>query len=211
MGADSRGPKGGSSNPFRTTERSQEGKLGWRTGLKRLTPCIKEDTKRCLPSGISSESLRAAIAVTYTLRVVAAASAENLSCRNSSTEPTGQLTGSTAWTKHQDSKMFHLESFLVERALALLMVSRTTSERSKAMIGHTHNFQISRCGCQILPWSWHGRCLLTGISHGSPSIRELSGRRCRIQMRLQRRFIWIANNRQVKSASSGSQNPLPRR
>ncbi len=41
--------------------------------------------------------------------------------------------------------------------------------------------------------------------------QELSGRRGRIQMRLQRRFIWIANNRQVKSASSGSQNPLPRR
>ncbi len=33
----------------------------------------------------------------------------------------------------------------------------------------------------------------------------LSGRRGRIQMRVQRRFIWIANNRQVKSASLGSQ------
>ncbi len=39
---------------------------------------------------------------------VAAAPAKNVSCRNSGTEPTGQLTGSTAWTK-QYLKTFHLE------------------------------------------------------------------------------------------------------
>ncbi len=37
------------------------------------------------------------------------------------------------------------------------------------MICHTHNFQISGRGCQILPWSWQSRSFLTGISHGSPS------------------------------------------
>ncbi len=31
-------------------------------------------------------------------------SSRNLCCRNSSNEPTGQLTGSTALTKHQESK-----------------------------------------------------------------------------------------------------------
>ncbi len=40
------------------------------------------------------------------------------------------------------------------------------------MIGHTHNFQISGHGCHILPWSWHSRSFLTGISHGSSSRRE---------------------------------------
>ncbi len=40
------------------------------------------------------------------------------------------------------------------------------------MIVHTYNFQISGRGCQILPWSWHSRSFLTGISNGSPSRRE---------------------------------------
>ncbi len=40
------------------------------------------------------------------------------------------------------------------------------------MICHTHNFQISGRGCQILPWSWQSRSFLAGISHGSPSWRE---------------------------------------
>ncbi len=51
--------------------------------------------------------------------------AVSLSCKNSSTGPTGQLTGSIARAKHQDSKTPHLEdySFLVAGALALAMVS----------------------------------------------------------------------------------------
>ncbi len=52
----------------------------------------------------------------------------SLSCKNSSTGPTGQLTGSIAQVKHQDSKTPHLEeySFLVAGALALAMVSWTS-------------------------------------------------------------------------------------
>ncbi len=49
--------------------------------------------------------------------------------KNSSTGPTGQLTGSIARVKHQDSKTPHLEeySFLVAGALALAMVSWTSA------------------------------------------------------------------------------------
>ncbi len=32
--------------------------------------------------------------------------------------------------------------------------------------GHTHSFQISGWGCQILPWSWESRSCLIGISKG---------------------------------------------
>ncbi len=31
-------------------------------------------------------------------------------------------------------------------------------------MGHTHSFQISGWGCQILPWSWESRSCLIGIS-----------------------------------------------
>ncbi len=39
------------------------------------------------------------------------------------------------------------------------------------MICHTHNFQISGRGCQILPWSWQSRSFLTRISHRPPEGR----------------------------------------
>ncbi len=63
--------------------------------------------------------------------MVAAAPVVRLSCKNSSTGPTGQLTGSIVRAKHQDSKTPHLEeySFLVAGALALAMVSWTSTGR----------------------------------------------------------------------------------
>ncbi len=33
-------------------------------------------------------------------------------------------------------------------------------------MGHTHNFQSSGWGCQILPWSWDSKSRLIGISQG---------------------------------------------
>ncbi len=53
--------------------------------------------------------------------MVADSPASSLSYRNSSTGPIGQLTGSTAWAKPQNSKTLHLEeyNFLVVGALAL--------------------------------------------------------------------------------------------
>ncbi len=61
--------------------------------------------------------------------MVAADPAASFSCRNSSTGPIGQLTGSTAWTKHP--KTFHLEeyNFLVAGALALPIVYWTSAGR----------------------------------------------------------------------------------
>ncbi len=56
------------------------------------------------------------------------------------------------------------------------------------MIGHSHNFQISGHGCQILPWSWHSRSFLTGISHGSPSRRETNSEN----------HIWEGQNRATR-------------
>ncbi len=41
-------------------------------------------------------------------------------------------------------------------------------------MGHTHNFQISGWGCQILPWSWDSRSRLIGISQGGRYRRGVS-------------------------------------
>ncbi len=46
---------------------------------------------------------------------------------------------------------------------------------------------------------------LIRASGGNLVRTNVSGRRGRIQMRVQQRFIWTANNRQVKSASTGCQ------
>ncbi len=62
--ADSKGSKGAITSPSRTTDKSQEGTAVGRTGLRRLAPRMKAETIRCLPRGISSSSLRAAMAAT---------------------------------------------------------------------------------------------------------------------------------------------------
>ncbi len=62
--ADSKGSKGAVTSPSRTTDKSQEGTAVGRTGLRRLAPRMKAETIRCLPKGISSSSLRAAMAAT---------------------------------------------------------------------------------------------------------------------------------------------------
>ncbi len=62
--ADSKGSKGAVTSPSRTTDKSQEGTAMGRTGLRRLAPRMKAETNRCLPKGISSSSLRAAMAAT---------------------------------------------------------------------------------------------------------------------------------------------------
>ncbi len=41
-------------------------------------------------------------------------------------------------------------------------------------MGHTHNFQSSGWGCQILPWSWDSRSRLIGISQGGRYRRGVS-------------------------------------
>ncbi len=41
-------------------------------------------------------------------------------------------------------------------------------------MGHTHNFQSSGWGCQILPWSWDSKSRLIGISQGGRYKREVS-------------------------------------
>ncbi len=41
-------------------------------------------------------------------------------------------------------------------------------------MGHTHNFQSSGWGCQILPWSWDSKSRLIGISQGGRYKRGVS-------------------------------------
>ncbi len=41
-------------------------------------------------------------------------------------------------------------------------------------MGHTHNFQSSGWGCQILPWSWDSKSRLIGISQGDRYKRVVS-------------------------------------
>ncbi len=41
-------------------------------------------------------------------------------------------------------------------------------------MGHTHNFQSSGWGCQILPWSWKSKSRLIGISQGGRYKRGVS-------------------------------------
>ncbi len=41
-------------------------------------------------------------------------------------------------------------------------------------MGHTHNFQSSGWGCQILPWSWDSKSRLIGISQGDRYKRGVS-------------------------------------
>ncbi len=107
--------------------------------------------------------------------------AVSLSCKNSSTGPTGQLTGSIARVKHHDSKTPHLEeySFLVAGALALAMVSWTSAGKpSITALGPVWAIpttsQSSGWGCQILPWSWDSKSRLIGISQGGRYKRGVS-------------------------------------
>ncbi len=60
--------------------------------------------------------------------------AENRTCKNSSTEPAGQLTGSSWRLLHQEVKVHFKEySFLMEGALDWSMVSATSVERPELM------------------------------------------------------------------------------
>ncbi len=63
-GADSKGSNGAPIRPSRTTDKSQEGTPMGCTGFRHRTPHINAETNWCLPRGISSSSLRAAMATT---------------------------------------------------------------------------------------------------------------------------------------------------
>ncbi len=71
--------------------------------------------------------------------------AENRTCKNSSTEPAGQLTGSRWQLPRQEVKVhFKKYSFLMEGALDWRMVSATSVERPELMScapfrGHIHS------------------------------------------------------------------------
>ncbi len=60
--------------------------------------------------------------------------AENCACKNSSTEPTGQLIGSSWQLPNQEVKVhFKESSFLMEGALDWIMVPATSVERPEPM------------------------------------------------------------------------------
>ncbi len=61
-------------------------------------------------------------------------------------------------------------------------------------MGHTHSFQISDWGCQILPWGWESRSCLIGTSQGSRYRREISSEN----------HVWDGQN----GATSRRQTPL---
>ncbi|XDV37209.1 hypothetical protein PO909_006849, partial [Leuciscus waleckii] len=130
--ADSSGSKGASANPSSTIARSQVGILERAAGLILRAPRRKRTTRWCFPKGPSPiGEWKAAMAATYTLSVDGVRPAEKRSWRNSSTEATGQLTGSTSRSLHQVENTFHfrLYSLLVEGALELSKVSTTSADR----------------------------------------------------------------------------------
>ncbi len=99
--ANSRGSKGASDSPSRTTARSQVGTLERVAGLILHAPRRKRTTSWCLPRGPTSKGAwKAAMAATYTLSVDRVRPTEKRSWRNSSTEATWQLTGSNPRSLH---------------------------------------------------------------------------------------------------------------
>ncbi len=130
--ADSIGSKGGSDSPSRTTARSQVGTLERAAGLILHAPRRKRTTSWCLPRGPTSKGAwKAAMAATYTFSVDGVRPAEKRSWRNSSTEATGQLTGSNPRSLHHVENTFHFKPYnlLVEGALELSMVSITPADK----------------------------------------------------------------------------------
>ncbi len=77
---------------------------------------------------------------------------ENRTCKNSSTEPTGQLTGSSWQLPHQEVKVhFKEHSFHVEEVLDWSMVSATSVGRPELMScanlrGHIHSSKLQAGG-----------------------------------------------------------------
>ncbi len=130
--ANSRGSKGASDSPSRTTARSQVGTLEWVAGLILHAPRRKHTTSWCLPRGPTSKGAwNAAMAATYTLNVDGVRPAEKRSWRNSSTESTGQLTGSNPRSLHHVENTFHFRPYNLpmEGALELSTVSITPADK----------------------------------------------------------------------------------
>ncbi len=71
----------------------------------------KRDTRGSFPNDIPPKGMwQALMPVKYTFKVDGASPAVNRSCSNSSTVPTGQLTGSSWWSLHHEVKMFHFKA-----------------------------------------------------------------------------------------------------
>ncbi len=130
--ANSRGSKGASDSPSRTTARSQVGTLERVAGLILHAPRRKRTTSWCLRRGPTSKGAwKATMAATYTLSVDGVRPAEKRSWRNSSTEATGQLTGSNPRSLHHvDTFHFRPYNLPVEGALELSTVSITPADKT---------------------------------------------------------------------------------
>lgn len=116
-------------------------------GLSCLAPHKNRDTRGWLPTEALSKGLwPAEMVATWICSVAGVKPVEMRSWRNSSTEPTGQLTGFRWRCSHHDkkSRYFRAYRFLVEGALELKIVSTTLVERTVSMScelrGQTHKF-----------------------------------------------------------------------
>ncbi len=103
--------------------------------------------------------------------------AEKRACKNSSTVPNGQLTGSSWRSPHHESQLQgvqfpHWGSSRLEDGLSNLSWE-TRGYELCPLRGHTHSFHNSNQGWKIMPSAGEMRALLTGIPHGEPSRREI--------------------------------------
>ncbi len=89
-------------------------------------------TSWCLPRGPTSKGMwKATMAATYTFSVDGVRPAEKRYWSNSSTEATGQLTGSNLRSLHKMENMFHFRPYNlhVEGCLELSMISITPANK----------------------------------------------------------------------------------